>query len=86
MMGDSEMQNEDGGFGDEDDAGVRSSGLDGALNGVEDGDFAIQDPFATFAGARACNYLCAVVQHLLAVECAFSAGDALNDKAGILIN
>ena len=63
--------------GHEDHAGVGAGGLDGLLAGVEDRH--AEHFLAALAGGHAGDDLGAVLHHLLGVEAAFAAGEALDD-------
>src|SRR5580693_6113157 len=64
---------------DEDHARVSAGGFHGFADGVEHG--ALEMLRAAFAGRHAADYVCAVVDHLLRVECSFTAGETLDDDA-----
>ena len=65
----------------EDDGRVRAGRLHGLRDGVEDGNFAFE-LFATARRRDAADDVGAVFDHLLRVERARAAGDALNEKLG----
>ncbi len=64
--------------------GVGAGFLDGLGHGVEDGEALVL--VAALAGRHAADDVGAVVHHLLGVERALGAGDALHDEARIFVN
>src|SRR5712664_116282 len=69
--------------GNENHRGVCAGGFRGVGDGVEDG--ALEMFGAAFAGCDAANHVRAVLDHLLGVEGAFAAGEALNEQASIFV-
>ena len=80
------LQNSVGGKsrGHENDAGIGLRGGYGIGHGVEHGPAEVLG--AALAGRNAAHYLGAVIHHLLRVERAFRAGEALHDNLGIFID
>src|SRR6266446_9629256 len=64
--------------------GVCAGGFGGVGDGVKDGAFEMFG--AAFTGRDAADYIRAVLDHLLRVESAFAAGEALDDQTRFLIN
>src|SRR5713226_10645699 len=72
------------GRGNENHGGVCAGGFRGVGDGVEDG--ALEMPGAAFAGSDAAGHVCAVLDHLLGVEGAFAAGEALDDQTRFFVD
>ena len=68
-----------------DDAGVGAGGLHGLLHRVEDRHGA-KDPLAALAGGGTAYDVGAVVDHLLGVEIALAAGDALHEQPCVAVD
>src|SRR2546429_5370819 len=66
------------------DGGVCAGSFRGVSDGVEDGAFKMFR--STFAGCDAANHVGAVFEHLLRVESAFTAGEALHDEARFFVH
>src|SRR5579859_1163552 len=64
--------------------GVGAGGFHGFHNRVKDGPFEMLG--IALAGSDAANDVGAVLDHLLRVESAFAAGEALNDEASLFVN
>src|SRR5229473_4616946 len=79
------FQNSVGGVrrGNENHRGVCAGGLRGVGDGVEDG--ALEMFRSTFAGSDAADHVCAVLDHLLGMKGAFTAGEALDDQASVFV-